>query len=154
MTGRATATGGVDHRENLFGRGLLAVSISTANHIHPIYIVRHHTLNHVAIDHHQVAQCVTVVVHHRMCTPLMLDRFFFRRTGRPTIASSSARGLATVADPPVRRYGGLKDQDRIFTNVYCKHDHGIKGAKVSLSELEDWSISFEAQSGESRRACA
>ncbi|THU91196.1 hypothetical protein K435DRAFT_863638 [Dendrothele bispora CBS 962.96] len=39
------------------------------------------------------------------------------------------RSFATVTDPPVRRYGGLKDQDRIFTNVYCKHDHGIKGAK-------------------------
>ncbi|KAF8184220.1 hypothetical protein BJ912DRAFT_1023079 [Pholiota molesta] len=38
------------------------------------------------------------------------------------------RSLATVADPPVRRYGGLKDQDRIFTNAYCRHDHGIKGA--------------------------
>ncbi|KAG2081777.1 NADH-binding subunit of NADH:ubiquinone oxidoreductase [Suillus cothurnatus] len=41
---------------------------------------------------------------------------------------SFRRGLATVADPPVRRYGGLKDQDRIFTNAYCRHDHGIKGA--------------------------
>jgi len=41
------------------------------------------------------------------------------------------RGLATVADPPVRRYGGLKDQDRIFTNAYCRHDHGLKGALVS-----------------------
>jgi hypothetical protein len=41
------------------------------------------------------------------------------------------RSLATVADPPVRRYGGLKDQDRIFTNAYCRHDHGIKGALVS-----------------------
>ncbi|KAG1801958.1 NADH-binding subunit of NADH:ubiquinone oxidoreductase [Suillus variegatus] len=41
---------------------------------------------------------------------------------------SIRRGLATVADPPVRRYGGLKDQDRIFTNAYCRHDHGIKGA--------------------------
>ncbi|KAG5641073.1 NADH-ubiquinone oxidoreductase 51 kDa subunit, mitochondrial precursor [Asterophora parasitica] len=40
-----------------------------------------------------------------------------------------ARSLATVADPPVRRYGGLKDQDRIFTNVYCRHDHGLKGAQ-------------------------
>jgi hypothetical protein len=40
------------------------------------------------------------------------------------------RSLATVADPPVRRYGGLRDQDRIFTNVYCKHDHGLKGAQV------------------------
>jgi len=42
------------------------------------------------------------------------------------------RSFATVPDtPPVRRYGGLKDQDRIFTNAYCKHDRGIKGAKVS-----------------------
>lgn len=41
------------------------------------------------------------------------------------------RGFATVADPPVRRYGGLKDQDRIFTNAYCRHDHGLKGAVVS-----------------------
>jgi NADH dehydrogenase (ubiquinone) flavoprotein 1 len=51
----------------------------------------------------------------------------------PSIASSSrlaipSRSLATVADPPVRHYGGLKDQDRIFTNLYSKHDHGIKGA--------------------------
>ncbi|KAF8072132.1 NADH-ubiquinone oxidoreductase 51 kDa subunit [Lyophyllum atratum] len=40
-----------------------------------------------------------------------------------------ARSFATAADPPVRRYGGLKDQDRIFTNVYCRHDHGLKGAQ-------------------------
>ncbi|KAN0111197.1 hypothetical protein V8E52_008809 [Russula decolorans] len=38
------------------------------------------------------------------------------------------RHLATVQDTPVRRYGGLKDQDRIFTNAYSRHDHGIKGA--------------------------
>ncbi|KAJ6567600.1 NADH-binding subunit of NADH:ubiquinone oxidoreductase [Mycena vulgaris] len=57
---------------------------------------------------------------------------------KPTRSSSSAvlrtasrclRTFATVADPPVRRYGGLKDQDRIFTNAYCRHDHGLKGAK-------------------------
>lgn len=45
------------------------------------------------------------------------------------------RSLATVADPPVRRYGGLKDQDRIFTNAYCRHDHGLKGALVSSHGL-------------------
>ena len=44
---------------------------------------------------------------------------------------SLKRSLAAVADPPVRRYGGLKDQDRIFTNAYCRHDHGLKGALVS-----------------------
>ena len=42
------------------------------------------------------------------------------------------RSFATVQDPPVRRYGGLKDQDRIFTNAYCRHDHGIKGAMVRI----------------------
>ena len=44
----------------------------------------------------------------------------------------TTRSFATVADPPVRRYGGLKDQDRIFTNIYCRHDHGIKGAMVGF----------------------
>ena len=51
---------------------------------------------------------------------------------RPVASSSKlsipSRSFATVSDPPVRHYGGLKDQDRIFTNLYCKHDHGIKGA--------------------------
>ena len=51
------------------------------------------------------------------------------RLPRPALAR---RGFATVADPPVRRYGGLKDQDRIFTNAFCKHDHGLKGAKVRI----------------------
>jgi NADH dehydrogenase (ubiquinone) flavoprotein 1 len=46
--------------------------------------------------------------------------------------AGSLRTFATVADPPVRRYGGLKDQDRIFTNAYCRHDFGLKGAKVSF----------------------
>jgi hypothetical protein len=40
------------------------------------------------------------------------------------------RTFATVQDVPVRRYGGLKDQDRIFTNIFSRHDHGIKGAMV------------------------
>ena len=53
-----------------------------------------------------------------------------RRSVRPACAITS-RSFATEA-PPVRRYGGLKDQDRIFTNAYCRHDHGIKGAKVRL----------------------
>ncbi|KAF9266728.1 NADH-ubiquinone oxidoreductase [Marasmius fiardii PR-910] len=52
------------------------------------------------------------------------------RLPRSSLArSANARSFATVTDPPVRRYGGLKDQDRIFTNAYCKHDHGLKGAK-------------------------
>lgn len=49
---------------------------------------------------------------------------------RPPVSRPLRRSFATVHDPPVRRYGGLKDQDRIFTNAYCRHDHGLKGAQV------------------------
>ena len=51
------------------------------------------------------------------------------RALRATQQAPKVRSLATVADVPVRRYGGLKDQDRIFTNLFCKHDHGLKGAQ-------------------------
>lgn len=56
-----------------------------------------------------------------------------------------ARGLATVADPPVRHYGGLKDQDRgfcvweaadclgIFTNLLSKGVYKVGGG---ASEME------------------
>lgn len=58
----------------------------------------------------------------------------FKASSSSSVALRSASGhlrtFATAVDPPVRRYGGLKDQDRIFTNAYCRHDHGLKGAKV------------------------
>ena len=38
------------------------------------------------------------------------------------------RSFAMAQDMPVRRYGGLKDQVRILTNAYCRHNHSIKGA--------------------------
>jgi NADH dehydrogenase (ubiquinone) flavoprotein 1 len=52
------------------------------------------------------------------------------------MAAAVRRAAASVAGglPPratyatLRAYGGLKDQDRIFTNLYGKHDFGIKGA--------------------------
>ena len=50
------------------------------------------------------------------------------------------RSFATVTDTPVRRYGGLKDQDRIFQNAYCRHDHGIKGAQVRFLILIETKI--------------
>lgn len=59
------------------------------------------------------------------------------RTLRATrAAATQARGLATVADTPVRHYGGLKDQDRIFQNLLRTGDP----------------VSFGAQSGARRRA--
>ena len=42
------------------------------------------------------------------------------------------RGLATAADPasiPNRVHGGLKDQDRIFQNVYGNYGHDLKSAQ-------------------------
>lgn len=48
-------------------------------------------------------------------------------------APHSRRHLATETEaPPVRHYGGLKDQDRIFTNAFNQRDYGIKGAMVRL----------------------
>lgn len=52
---------------------------------------------------------------------------------RPSAARLLKRGLATVQSGnahPVRVHGGLRDQDRIFTNAYRQGDHGIKGAMV------------------------
>ena len=46
----------------------------------------------------------------------------------PSRAATLAPALATAAYSTTRSYGGLKDQDRIFTNLYGKHDFGIKGA--------------------------
>jgi len=42
-------------------------------------------------------------------------------------AGHNARFLSADA-APARSYGGLKDEDRIFTNVYGRHDPFLKGA--------------------------
>ena len=58
-----------------------------------------------------------------------------------------SRGFATVSDPPKRIYGGLKDQDRIFTNLYGHHGADLKSAmkygdwhktKEILDKGHDW----------------
>lgn len=51
------------------------------------------------------------------------------------LSRTAVRGLATVQDaPPVRRYGGLKDQDRIFQNLYGRYPPDLKSAK----KMGDW----------------
>lgn len=45
-----------------------------------------------------------------------------------TPGRTQKRTLATVQDPPARTYGGLKDQDRIFQNLYSHHGADIKSA--------------------------
>lgn len=39
-----------------------------------------------------------------------------------------ARALSTAPQTHTQVYGGLKDQDRIFTNIYGEHDTSIEGA--------------------------
>jgi NADH dehydrogenase (ubiquinone) flavoprotein 1 len=52
-------------------------------------------------------------------------------------SQQQTRGLATVQDaPPPKRtkFGGLKDQDRIFQNLYGHHGADLKSAK----KYGDW----------------
>lgn len=52
------------------------------------------------------------------------------KVSRTGITSTTTRGLATVTDAPKRTHGGLRDQDRIFQNLYGHHDFRLKGAQV------------------------
>jgi len=55
-----------------------------------------------------------------------------RRIASP-LAHSARRSYAAVTDAaanPVKRHGGLRDQDRIFSNAYRMHDWQLKGAQV------------------------
>jgi NADH dehydrogenase (ubiquinone) flavoprotein 1 len=57
---------------------------------------------------------------------------------RLSSATQQIRGLATVQDapPPPKRtkFGGLRDQDRIFQNLYGHHGADLKSAK----KYGDW----------------
>ena len=74
-----------------------------------------------------------------------------------TPAPQPRRTLATVADgAPKRTYGGLKDQDRIFQNLYGHHGTDLKTAmkfgdwyktKEILLKGHDWIISEIKASG-------
>lgn len=79
-------------------------------------------------------------------------------TGTQTPAPQQPRrALATVADgAPKRTYGGLKDQDRIFQNLYGHHGTDLKTAmkygdwyktKEILLKGHDWIISEVKASG-------
>lgn len=60
------------------------------------------------------------------------------------------RGQQTQAPPAKSKYGPLADQDRIFTNLYGRHDWRLKGAlsrgdwyctKEILLKGTDWMVS-------------
>ena len=59
------------------------------------------------------------------------------RTSQPSASRQQRRGLASVQDgPPPKRthFGGLKDQDRIFQNLYGHHGADLQSAK----KYGDW----------------
>lgn len=41
---------------------------------------------------------------------------------------SAAASSPAGTKPPERTYGNMKDEDRIFTNLYGRHDYRLKGA--------------------------
>lgn len=60
-----------------------------------------------------------------------------RATSKKAISLSrgATRGLATVQDGgAARKYGGLRDQDRIFQNLYGRYPADLKSAK----KMGDW----------------
>lgn len=58
-----------------------------------------------------------------------------RRSVAAAPSRTQTRSLATVQDtPPKRTYGGLKDQDRIFQNLYGHHGADLKSAQ----KYGDW----------------
>ena len=57
----------------------------------------------------------------------------FSKTAAPR-NQTQKRSLATVQDAPKRTYGGLKDQDRIFQNLYGHHGADLKSAQ----KYGDW----------------
>ncbi|KAJ2558358.1 NADH dehydrogenase [ubiquinone] flavoprotein 1, mitochondrial [Coemansia sp. RSA 1933] len=74
---------------------------------------------------------------------------------KPSVARA-LRTYATEGGSGARKYGGLKDQDRIFTNLYGQHDFGLKGAmkrgdwyktKELVLKGEDWIINEMKASG-------
>ncbi len=101
----------------------------------PLLTVHDDAQTRVVRDPYVLLPSVWVV----QATSLLTISTGFAGIARP-FRAKLRRSFATVQDTPVRRYGGLKDQDRIFTNAYCRHDHGIKGATVrprsNLAPLE------------------
>lgn len=72
------------------------------------------------------------------------------------LASTTAAGAQNKAAEPKTRGGPLKDEDRIFTNLYGKHDWRLKGAqsrgdwyktKEILNKGVDWILNEIKESG-------
>lgn len=78
------------------------------------------------IARHAPAASALNAVSHRILPATAASRL----SVAPSTPRQQTRSLATVQDgtPQPRRYGGLKDQDRIFQNLYGHHGADLKSA--------------------------
>ena len=86
------------------------------------------------ISSRAVAQQPLVTLSHRL---LPATTSAASQISHPSASQPQTRGLATVQDaPPPKRthFGGLKDQDRIFQNLYGHHGADLKSAQ----KYGDW----------------
>ena len=91
-------------------------------------------VEHTMISRHPPTTQAINALSHRV-SPLV-PATAARLSAQPSTPSSSrqqSRGLATVQDgapPPPKKthFGGLKDQDRIFQNLYGHHGTDLKSA--------------------------
>jgi hypothetical protein len=75
--------------------------------------------------HAPVPQTLSAVSHRALPAATAASRL----TPATTPSRSQRRSLATVQDgTPKRTHGGLKDQDRIFQNLYGHHGADLKSA--------------------------
>lgn len=73
----------------------------------------------------------------RTATPTRASAQVLTRAVAPAATGTQqhTRGFATVQEgTPKRQYGGLKDQDRIFQNLYSRYPPDLKSAK----KMGDW----------------
>lgn len=81
-----------------------------------------------------VPKPISTLSHHTQTSVIAASRL---NGSNPAPRRRQQRGLATVHDgpPPKRtRFGGLKDQDRIFQNLYGHHGADLKSAQ----KYGDW----------------
>ncbi|XP_022083330.1 NADH dehydrogenase [ubiquinone] flavoprotein 1, mitochondrial-like [Acanthaster planci] len=86
----------------------------------------------------------------------VLLRGNFGRLPSPSTCCLSVASRQNSTDAPIKKYGPLKDQDRIFTNLYGRHDWRLKGAlargdwyktKEILLKGHDWILKEIRDSG-------
>ena len=81
----------------------------------------------------ELAACSQVI--QITCTLLSTPNFiYFTAPSRLLTIQCHSSGLSRFGQPqvlavvPARNFGALKDEDRIFTNIYGRHDWRLKGA--------------------------